>query len=154
MDSRDLPEVAKPAIPAELAEQSQPPTNVTWDYEFSFPTTWVVRGKNPSMRVISKEQVEILASGGNPWPLALFTLTAGIAAGLFIQLKSGVVDQGSRNLLWAIFFPMTILALSFAISAIKEYFRTKRVKRDTVEELPSLEGATPITAAVRPVKTK
>ena len=34
------------------------------------------------MRLISQDQVESLTMAGNPWPLALFTLTGGIAASL------------------------------------------------------------------------
>jgi hypothetical protein len=133
--------------------QSTTPANADWDYEVALPTTWYIRGKNPTMRLIAQEQVETLTSSGNPWPLALFTLVGGIAASLFIQLKAGIVDQSSRPLLWGIFYPMLILALAFGIAAIRDYSQTRRRKRDMVEELPSVQAAAP-NIPIRPLNTK
>jgi hypothetical protein len=128
------------------------PANTNWDYEVQMPTTWYIRGKNPTMRLIAQEQVEALTSSGNPWPLALFTLAGGIAASLYIQLKAGVVDLSSRPLLWGIFYPMLILTTAFGIFAIRDYFKTKRTKHDVVEDLPSVQAAAP-TIPVRRVNT-
>lgn len=120
------------------------PTNADWDYEVVLPTNWYIRGKNPTMRLISREQVEALTSSGNPWPLALFTLTGGVAAALLIQLKSGVVDPASRTLLWAVFYPMLILTIAFGVSAIRDYISTNKRKKDIVEDLPSLQAEAPV----------
>lgn len=121
-----------------------------WDYEVVMPTSWKIRGKNPTMRLISQDQVESLTSTGNPWPLALFTLTGGIAAGLFIQLKAGVIDPSSRSLLWAIFFPMLILMFAFGIGAVRDHIATQKRKAGVVQDLPSVHSEAP----VRQIKTK
>ena len=102
------------------------------------------------MRLISQDQVDSLTSGGNPWPLALFTLSGGIAAALFIQLKAGVIDPSSRNLLWGIFFPMLILTLAFGIGALRDHLKTQRHKAEIVQDLPSVQAEAP----VRQIKAK
>ena len=126
-----------------------PPDSVSvptadWDYEVVMPTNWKIRGKNPTMRLISQDQVESLTTAGNPWPLALFTLTGGVAASLFIQLMAGVVDTPSRNLLWGIFYPMLILTFAFAVSAVRDYLSTRKRKREVVNELPSVQAEAPV----------
>ena len=125
------------------------PVNADWDYEVALPTNWYIRGRNPTMRLISQDQVESLTSSGNPWPLALFTLTGGIAAALFIQLKAGVIDTSSRNLLWGIFYPMIVLTLAFGISAVRDFLSTRKRKNEIVSELPSVQAEPP----VRQIKT-
>ena len=102
------------------------------------------------MRLISQDQVESLTSSGNPWPLALFTLTGGITAALFIQLKAGVIDLSSRNLLWGIFFPMLILTLAFGVGAIRDHLKTRKCKLEVVQDLPSVQAEAP----VRQIKVK
>jgi hypothetical protein len=115
-----------------------------WDYEVVMPTNWKIRGRNPTMRLISQDQVESLTTAGNPWPLALFTLAGGIAASLFIQLMAGVVDTASRNLLWAVFYPMVILTIAFGVSAVRDYLSTRKRKREVVDELPSVQAEAPV----------
>ena len=137
-------EPEKPATTSVPPEISSTPANVDWDYEVVMPTNWKIRGRNPTMRLISQDQVESLTTAGNPWPLALFTLTGGIAASLFIQLKAGVVDASSRNLLWAIFYPMVILTAAFGVSAVRDYLSTRKQKKSVVDELPSVQAEAPV----------
>jgi hypothetical protein len=135
----------EPEIPAttSLAPEAAS-TPVDWDYEVVMPTNWKIRGRNPTMRLISQDQVERLTTAANPWPLALFTLTGGIAASLFIQLKTGVVDASSRSLLWAIFYPMVILTAALGVSAVRDYLFTRKQKRAVVDELPSVQAEAPV----------
>jgi len=135
----DSKEPTSPVSPVDISMAT-----ADWDYEVVMPTNWKIRGKNPTMRLISQDQVESLTTAGNPWPLALFTLTGGIAASLFIQLKAGVVDTSSRNLLWAIFYPMVILTVAFGVSAVREYLSTRKRKSAVVDELPSVQAEAPV----------
>lgn len=140
------PRIADPQV---AEKQSDPPVTRTHDWEVSVPTTWHLKGKNPAMRMITKEQVETLLSAGNPWPLAMLTFTGGITAALLIQLKAGVVDVGSKDLLWSIFYPMLVLTIYCAIAAIRDFIKTKRLKQAIVADFASLESE-----ATQEVKSK
>src|SRR3712207_589186 len=91
------------------------PDKVDWDYKLSVPTQWHIRGKNPVMHIVSEEQMEALASSGNPWPLALFTLTGGVAASLWGSLYAGGIADNVRSSFWAVFWAMTVLTIAFGI---------------------------------------
>ena len=119
------------------------PANVDWDYEMTVPTQWRIRGRNPTMHIVSEEQIEALASSGNPWPQNFCFFAGGIAAALLIQLKSGVADPASRQILWLAFFVMTILTAFFAVLAGRDYIRTARMKREIKRQAPTVQAEAP-----------
>lgn len=130
-------EQREPAIPA-VAE---------WDYEVVMPTSWKIRGKNPTMRLLSDEQIEALSSTGNPWPQNFFFATGSLAAGLLIQLKAGVVEPTSRSALWNSFFLMLVLSLFFGCLAVRDYLKTRRSKRDIKKDSPTVQADAPTLQA-------
>ena len=97
------------------------------------------------MHVLSDEKVEQLISAGSPWPLAMFTLTGGVAAGILIAIYSGGVVVDLRNTFWVAFWAMLIMAMFFGGSALYDSRKTNRIKRaikdqsKTVVTLPTVE---------------
>ena len=104
-----------------------------------------LRAQRVTMHVLSDEKIEQLTSSGSQWPLAMFTLTAGIAAGIIVALYSGGIVPDTRNTFWLGFWVMLLLSIYFGGTAIRESLRTKRIKNaikeqsKTVVTVPSLE---------------
>lgn len=131
-----------------MPEQSKnAPVIVDWDYQLSVPTQWHIRGKNPTMHLVSEEQMETLASSGNPWPLALFTLTGGVAASLWAALYAGGIAENVRGIFWAVFWAMAILTLAFGITAVRDYLTTKKMKQDIKRQSPTIQAEAPTIQA-------
>ncbi len=123
------------------------PDKVDWDYRLSVPTQWHIRGKNPQMHIVSEEQMETLASSGNPLPLNFCFFTGGIAGALIIQLVSGVVDPNAKQILWMAFFVMSILTAFFGGLAIRDHRNTSKRKQAIKQQTPTVQAEPPTVQA-------
>jgi hypothetical protein len=131
----------------EVQSESTTGSAADWDYEVVMPTNWKIRGRNPTMRLLSDDQIESLTSTGNPWPQNFFFATGSLAVGLLIQLRAGLVEAASRNTLWNSFFVMLILSLFFGCLAGRDYLRIRRAKRDIRNQSPSVQADAPTVRA-------
>lgn len=104
-----------------------------------------VRAQQVTMHVLSDEKVEQLTAAGSPLPLAMFTLTAGVAAAIVISIYSGGIVASLQATFWIAFWAMLILTIFFGGSALYESRKTKRIKQaikeqsKTVVTLPTVE---------------
>ena len=109
------------------------------------PVTITIEGGNVTMRVLSDEQIEKLATGAVGLNLALFTFVCGIAITLLITLYTvKFEDTNVRNLFWAALCAMSILTVNYAFKARADYAKNRRLKKDiltTPSPLPSTTHA-------------
>jgi hypothetical protein len=104
-----------------------------------------LRAQRITMHVLSDEKVEQLISAGSPWPLAMFTLTGGVAAAILVAIYSGGIVANQVGIFWVGFWAMTVLTLAFAGSAVLDYKKTKKIKNaikeqsKTVVTLPTVD---------------
>lgn len=113
-------------------------------YSLSVPLELDVRGKTITMHLLSGEQIETLASGGNAAHLALFTLTCGIGATLAVAIYAGGVDGHIKSTFWAVFWAMTVLAVYFAVMATRDAVKNARLERAIRNETGTVKMVAPI----------
>lgn len=99
------------------------------DFSLSVPMAFDIHSGPITMHVLSEEKIEMLSSSGNPWPLAMFTLTCSNAVGILLAIYSNSVTENALPKFWAVFWAMAVLTIFFAVTAIREERRVRILKR-------------------------